>query len=82
MIDLIGSVAAFLTTIAFVPQVVKIWKSRSAAGVSLRMYIVFTLGVVLWLAYGLLLGAMPIIIANCVTLALSLTVVVMKLRWP
>ncbi|MFO0115104.1 MAG: SemiSWEET transporter [Betaproteobacteria bacterium] len=81
MIDVIGSVAAFLTTVAFVPQVVKIWRSRSAKDVSLPMYVVFTLGVAMWLVYGLLLGAMPIIIANCVTLVLAMSVVVMKLRW-
>ena len=46
------------------------------------MYVVFTLGVVFWLVYGILLGALPIIIANCVTLTLALTIVVMKLRWP
>jgi len=82
MIDLVGSIAAFLTTIAFVPQVVKIWRTRSAADISLPMYVVFTLGVVFWLVYGILLGALPIIIANCVTLTLALTIVVMKLRWP
>ena len=81
MIDLIGSVAAFLTTVAFVPQVVKIWRSRSAKDISLPMYIVFTIGVAMWLVYGLLLGATPIIIANCVTLPLAISVVVMKLRW-
>ena len=81
MIDLIGSVAAFLTTIAFVPQVVKVWRSRSASDISLPMYVVFTLGVTLWLAYGILLGALPIIIANCVTLPLSASVVAMKIRW-
>lgn len=81
MIDVIGSVAAFLTTVAFVPQVVKIWRCRSAKDISLPMYVVFTLGVAMWLVYGLLLGAMPIIIANCVTLVLAMSVVVMKLRW-
>jgi len=82
MIDLVGSIAAFLTTIAFVPQAVKIWRTRSAADISLPMYVVFTLGVVFWLVYGILLDALPIIIANCVTLTLALTIVVMKLRWP
>jgi MtN3 and saliva related transmembrane protein len=81
MIDVIGSVAAFFTTIAFVPQVVKIWRSRSANDISLPMYVVFTIGVAIWLVYGLLLGAMPIIVANCVTLLLAISVVVMKLRW-
>ncbi|MCA3000435.1 MAG: SemiSWEET transporter [Burkholderiales bacterium] len=81
MIDAIGSAAAFLTTVAFVPQVVKIWRSRSAKDISLPMYVVFVIGVAMWLVYGLLLGAMPIIIANCATLLLAISVVVMKLRW-
>ena len=81
MTDLVGSIAAFLTTIAFVPQVVKIWRSRSARDISLPMYVVFALGVLLWLVYGLLLGALPIIVANCVTFLLCLAVLVMKLRW-
>ncbi len=81
MIDIVGSIAAFLTTLAFVPQVIKIWRSRSAKDISLPMYVVFTTGVALWLAYGVMLGAMPIIIANCITLLLTLAVVVMKLRW-
>ncbi|MBC7621801.1 MAG: SemiSWEET transporter [Aeromicrobium sp.] len=81
MIDIVGSIAAALTTLAFVPQVVKIWRSRSATDISLPMYVVFTIGVAMWLVYGLLLGALPIIIANCATLVLALSVVVMKLRW-
>jgi MtN3 and saliva related transmembrane protein len=81
MIDIVGTVAATLTTLAFVPQVVKIWRSRSAKDISLPMYVVFTIGVAMWLVYGLLLGAVPIIVANCVTLLLALAVVVMKLRW-
>lgn len=81
MTDLVGSIAAFLTTIAFVPQVVKIWRSRSARDISLPMYVVFALGVLLWLVYGLLLGALPIIVANGVTFLLCLAVLVMKLRW-
>ncbi len=81
MMDVIGSIAAFLTTVAFVPQVLKIWRSRSAKDISLPMYVVFTLGVALWLVYGVLLGAMPIIIANSVTLLLSAAVLTMKLRW-
>jgi MtN3 and saliva related transmembrane protein len=81
MIDIVGTVAATLTTLAFVPQVVKIWRSRSAKDISLPMYVVFTIGVAMWLVYGLMLGAMPIIIANCVTLVLAMSVVLMKLRW-
>ncbi len=79
--DAIGYVAATLTTIAFVPQAWKTWKTKSAAGVSLRMYAIFTLGVALWLAYGLLIGAWPVIVANIVTLVLALFILVMRLKF-
>lgn len=78
--DLIGAAAASLTTLAFVPQAVKSWLTRDLSGVSLSMYTLFTLGVACWLAYGLLLGAWPIIIANAITLALALVVLILKVR--
>jgi len=78
--DLAGYLAATLTTVAFVPQAWKTWKTRSAAGVSLRMYSIFTLGVALWLAYGVMIGARPVIVANVVTLALALFILVMRLK--
>jgi MtN3 and saliva related transmembrane protein len=81
MVDLIGTIAATLTTISFVPQVWQIWRTRSARDVSLPMYVTFTCGVALWLVYGLLLMAWPIIIANVITICLALAVVAMKLRW-
>ena len=80
MSDLIGMIAGTLTTIAFVPQVWRVWKTRSTKDISLGMYLVFTSGVAFWLAYGLMLGAWPIIVANCVTLALTGTVLALKLR--
>jgi MtN3 and saliva related transmembrane protein len=76
----IGYLAATLTTISFVPQVWQILKTRHTKDISLRMYILFTCGVSLWLAYGVLMAAWPIIIANIVTLGLASTVLVMKLR--
>ena len=76
----IGYLAAMLTTVSFVPQVWQIWKTRHTKDISLRMYILFTCGVGLWLAYGLLLGAWPIIAANTATLLLAGTVLVLKLR--
>jgi MtN3 and saliva related transmembrane protein len=79
--DAIGYVAATLTTIAFVPQAWKTWKTKSAAGVSLRMYAIFTLGVALWLAYGVMIGAWPVIVANVVTLVLALFILVMRLKF-
>jgi MtN3 and saliva related transmembrane protein len=79
--DLIGALASTLTTIAFVPQVWRAWKTRSARDLSLPMYLIFTTGVVLWFVYGLLLGAMPIIVGNAVTLLLAGAVLVMKLKF-
>ncbi len=81
MIDLVGTVAACLTTIAFVPQVIKIWRAKSARDISLPMYVCFTAGVVCWLAYGVLIVSTPIIAANLVTLILAGAVIVMKVRW-
>ena len=78
--DLLGTAAGFMTTMAFVPQVWGVWKTRSTRDISLGMYLVFTTGVAFWLAYGLVLGAWPIIVANSVTLALTGTVLVLKLR--
>ena len=79
--DLLGYCAATLTTISFVPQAWLTWKSRSAHGVSLGMYSIFVCGVGLWLAYGLLIGSLPIIAANMVTLLLAGAVLVAKLRF-
>jgi MtN3 and saliva related transmembrane protein len=79
--ELVGGIAAFLTTIAFVPQVWKVWRTRSARDVSLGMYLTFLLGVGLWFVYGLMLEAWPIIVANGVTGVLAAGVVLMKLRF-
>ena len=79
--ELIGYLAATLTTIAFIPQALHTWRLRSAHGVSLGMYAIFTSGVALWLVYGLLLGAWPLIIANAATLALALFILAMKVRF-
>ena len=78
--DIIGSIAATLTTIAFIPQVIQVIKTKSTRDISLVMYLVFAAGVVFWLTYGILLGAVPIIIGNIVTLILALIVLVMKLK--
>lgn len=74
----VGSAAALLTTAAFVPQAWLTFRTRDVSGISLGMYATFTLGVALWLAYGLLIGAWPVIAANAVTLALSLAILAMK----
>ena len=79
--DSIGSVAASLTTLSFVPQVWQVWKTRQAQAISLGMYSLFTLGVALWLVYGILLVSWPIIIANSITVILAGAVLVMKLKF-
>ena len=79
-VDLIGYLAAILTTVAFVPQALTSWRTRDLSGVSLPMYSIFTAGVAMWLAYGVMLGSLPIIIANTITLALSGAVLVLKVR--
>ncbi len=79
--DWIGSAAATLTTVAFIPQAWKIWRTRHTADISLGMYALFTLGVALWLIYGIFLVSWPIIIANSITLLLAGAVLVMKLKF-
>jgi len=79
--DWIGSAAATLTTTAFIPQAWRGWRTRHTTDISLGMYTLFTLGVTLWLAYGIRLESWPIIIANSITLLLAGTVLVMKLKF-
>jgi MtN3 and saliva related transmembrane protein len=80
-IDWVGSAAACLTTASFVPQAWHTFRSRDVSGISLTMYSLFTLGVALWLVYGILLLAWPIIIANVITTSLALMILVMKLKY-
>lgn len=80
-IDLLGLVAGTLTTAAFVPQVVKIWRTRSTDDISLGMFSLFNAGLVLWLGYGFLIGSVPIVVSNLVTLALALIILFFKLRY-
>ena len=81
LIDIIGTLAAILTTASFVPQAWHTFRTRDVRGISLGMYSVFTVGVACWLVYGLLLSAWPIVIATCITLALAAAILVMKLRY-
>jgi MtN3 and saliva related transmembrane protein len=78
--DLIGVVAAVLTTCSFVPQAIKVLRTRETAAISLIMYSMFTTGVALWLAYGILTTQWSITIANATTLVLAGTILTMKLR--
>ena len=74
-IELIGFAAAFLTTIAFIPQVVQVWKTNSVEGLSLTTYIIFVIGVFLWFLYGLNIGSLSMIIANSITVVLGLVII-------
>ena len=79
--EIIGYVAATLTTASFVPQAWHTFQTRDVRGISLTMYSAFTAGVACWLLYGLMLGAWPIVIANCITLSLAASILFMKLRY-
>ena len=79
--ELIGYCAAALTTFSFAPQAWLTFRTRNVTGISLGMYSVFATGVALWLAYGLLLQAWPIVAANAITLMLVLAILAMKLRY-
>ena len=80
MIDTIGILAACLTTLSFVPQAILVIRTRRTEGISLIMYAMFTAGVAAWLVYGIALGALPIILANMVTLALASVILTIKIR--
>ncbi len=80
-IEIFGYLAAMCTTLSFVPQVIKIFKEKKADDISLSMYIIFILGITFWLVYGLMLMAYPIIIANTLTLILSGSILIMKLKY-
>ncbi|MDP1522622.1 SemiSWEET transporter [Methylotenera sp.] len=78
--DLIGYFSAFLTTIAFVPQTLHSWKTRDLSGVSLPMYSLFSIGVLGWLSYGIMINSWPIIVANSITLVLACAVLLLKIK--
>ena len=80
MTETIGFIAAILTTTAFVPQFVKVWRTRSTKDISLRMYLMMCAGVFLWLVYGIRLHALPIMLANGATLALTIAILAFKIR--
>ena len=79
--EFLGLVAGLFTTIAFVPQVIKIWKSKHANDISLAMFSLFSGGVALWIVYGVIIGSLPVILANVVTLVLALAILVLKLHF-
>lgn len=77
----VGLLAGFLTTVAFIPQVTKIYRTKSAEDVSLLTFAAFTVGVALWLVYGVILREAPMIIWNGITLVLAAAILVMKVKY-
>ncbi len=80
-IEMIGFAAATLSTAAFIPQVIKTYRSKSAKDLSLGMFLIFTSGIILWLIYSLLINKYPMILANTITLLLSFTLLYFKLTF-
>ena len=79
-VDIIGYLAACLTTFSFLVQAIKSWKTKDLSGISLGMYTMFASGVALWLAYGIAIDSMPLIVTNTLTLAFALSILFMKIR--
>jgi len=79
--EIIGLIAAVLTTAAYVPQVYKTWKTKSAGNISLTMYIAMFIGILLWLIYGIHLNSLAMILANSVTAILTLIILIFKFRY-
>ncbi|MBI5453712.1 MAG: SemiSWEET transporter [Deltaproteobacteria bacterium] len=78
-ITILGLVGGTLTTVSFLPQVFKTWKSRSAKDVSLWMFLILSLGIVMWIIYGFLIGSIPVIAANIVSFILVFTILILKI---
>ena len=81
LLDLLGLSAGSLTTVSFVPQVIKTWRSKSAADISTGMFAIFSTGLILWLVYGIYLQSLPIIISNVITLVLTLIILILKYHY-
>ena len=75
----LGYIAGFFTTIAFLPQVIKVWRTKSTKDISIWMFLIFTTGVLLWLIYGLMIRNYSLIIANTITLILSISILIAKI---
>ena len=79
--EIIGLIAATLTTAAFVPQVIKAWKTKATKNLSLPMYLIFFTGVLLWLVYGIHLNSLAMIVSNIITAILALILIILKLKY-
>lgn len=80
-LDILGLIATAFTTSSFVPQVLRTWKTRDVSGISLSTYVIITIGLALWLAYGLMKNDLPLIVANSVMVLLTFAISVMKIMF-
>ncbi len=80
-IEILGFVAATISTVGFIPQVYKVWKEKSTRDISLTMYLFLALGLLLWLIYGVFIQSVPVIVANGATLLLVLSVIFFKIKY-
>ena len=80
-IDIIGFIGGALTTLALVPQAVKAWRTKHTRDISIWWILTLTIGIILWLVYGILIGSMPIIAANTATLILAVIVLILKMKY-
>lgn len=80
-VNLIGTIAAILTTVSFLPQMARIHRTRHTSDLSLSTFIIFSAGISLWMIYGILINSFPVIAANAVTLMISAYIISMKLRY-
>ncbi|XOJ72708.1 SemiSWEET transporter [Candidatus Pelagibacter sp. Uisw_114] len=81
IINYVGFFAAFCTTVSFLPQVIKVYKTKSTKDISLYMFLIFTIGTFCWLIYGIIESSIPIIIANTITLILSAIILLYKIKF-
>jgi MtN3 and saliva related transmembrane protein len=81
MLEILGMCAGACTTMSFVPQIKKVWETKSTKDISIHMYIIYSSGLLLWTIYGFLIGSISLILANFVTLIFALCILGMKLRW-
>ena len=81
LISNVGYVAAFCTTFSFIPQLVRVLRLRSARDISLPMFLMFSFGVFLWVLYGFWVHSVPVFLANGLTLILSVSILILKLRF-
>lgn len=80
-VELLGLFAGVCTTLSFIPQIKKVWATKSVKDISIHMYVIYTTGLVLWTIYGVLVGSVALILANLVTCIFAFSILVMKLRW-